>query len=247
MAGGYATQALASNSNVLSWSTRGHGLSPNPARFREPIIQVYEARTRGAKSALAVHTWIAYKDAEADEYTVAEIIGWRLRRTGTALVVSKGVPDKAWYGNEPSLILDLRGAEYSKVIDKLEKAINSYPYKDEYTAWPGPNSNTFVAWLGLEVPELGLDLPSTAIGKDWRPIEDTFGLSPSGTGVQASLFGLLGLTLGYEEGLEINILGLNFELDLFDLALELPGIGRIGLSEVGDIDNSTPEASVSSQ
>ena len=46
--------------------------------------------------------------------------------------------------------------------------------------------------------------------------------------MQASFFGLLGTSVGFEEGLEINILGLSVELDIFDLALELPGIGRIG-------------------
>jgi hypothetical protein len=33
--------------------------------------------------------------------------------------------------------------------------------------WPGPNSNSFTAWVGLEVPELELNLPFSAIGKDW--------------------------------------------------------------------------------
>jgi hypothetical protein len=33
--------------------------------------------------------------------------------------------------------------------------------------WPGPNSNSFVAWIALEVPDLGLDLPAKAIGQGW--------------------------------------------------------------------------------
>ena len=94
---------------------------------------------------------------------------------------------------------------------------------------PGPNSNTFVSWVGLQIPEMGLDLPSTAIGKDWRPLEHSLGTSASGSGIKASLFGLLGTSIGYEEGLEINVLGLSFELDLFDLALELPLFGRYSI------------------
>ena len=78
------------------------------------------------------------------------------------------------------------------------------------------------------VPELGLDLSSTAIGKDYKKLTEFIGKSPSGSGLQVSLFGLLGLTVAIEEGIELNILGLNFELDLFDFAIELPGIGRIG-------------------
>ena len=37
-----------------------------------------------------------------------------------------------------------------------------------------------------------------------------------------------GLTLAREEGLEINILGLNFGLNPFKLRLKLPGIGSVG-------------------
>jgi hypothetical protein len=29
-----------------------------------------------------------------------------------------------------------------------------YPYPNEYRAWPGPNSNTFTAYIAREVPEL---------------------------------------------------------------------------------------------
>jgi hypothetical protein len=37
--------------------------------------------------------------------------------------------------------------------------------------WPGPNSNSFTAWIALEVPQLGLQLPTKAIGKQWMQDE----------------------------------------------------------------------------
>jgi hypothetical protein len=43
----------------------------------------------------------------------------------------------------------------------------TYPWPTEYKAFPGPNSNTFVAWIGRQVPELGLDLPFSAIGSGY--------------------------------------------------------------------------------
>lgn len=216
----------------IGGSANSYGYAPLPVDFAEPVIQVYAARTRGSKKAVAVHSWIATKRRDASHYKISQVIGWRLRRGGTAVFSEPGIPDKDWYGNNPELLLDIRGAEAEVLIDKIEAAITAYPWAGEYTAWPGPNSNTFVAWLGLQVPDLGLDLPSTAIGKDWRPIENGAGLSASGTGVQASLFGLLGASIGYEEGLELNVLGLSFELDIFDLAIELPGVGRIGRRQV---------------
>ena len=110
---------------------------------------------------------------------------------------------------------------------KIALAIADYPYKDTYTLWPGPNSNTFVAHIARQVPELRLELPTTAIGKDYLNNGDLVGPAPSGTGWQVSLFGLLGLTLAQTEGLEANILTANFGIDLSPLALKLPGIGRL--------------------
>ena len=94
----------------------------------------------------------------------------------------------------------------------------------------GPNSNTFTAFVARRVPELKLDLPPTAIGKDYLPNGDLFARAPSGTGYQFSLFGLFGVLVGVEEGLEINLLGLTFGIDPKSFALKLPAVGRVGPS-----------------
>ena len=113
----------------------------------------------------------------------------------------------------------------------MEAAIADYPFKDSYVTWPGPNSNTFTASVARAVPELRLDLPPTAIGKDYLGTNRFVARSPSGTGFQVSLFGALGLLVGIEEGFEINLLGLSIGIDPLDLALRLPGIGRIGAKQ----------------
>jgi hypothetical protein len=51
--------------------------------------------------------------------------------------------------------------------------------------------------------------------------------------MQVSHYGLLGFLVGPEEGFEVNILGLTFGVDPRDLALKLPGIGRVGLPRDG--------------
>ena len=38
----------------------------------------------------------------------------------------------------------------------------------------------------------------------------------------------MGILLAVEEGVEINILGLNFGIDVLGMNLRLPGIGRLG-------------------
>ena len=80
------------------------------------------------------------------------------------------------------------------------------------------------------MPELGLDLPPTAIGKDFRGLDDAIGRAPSGGGVQLSLFGVAGMILAPEEGVELNLLGLSAGIDLARPALRLPAIGRIGVT-----------------
>ena len=138
-------------------------------------------------------------------------------------------PDNFWFGAEPELILDRRGPGVDALIAKVQKAVQDYPWPNDYVIWPGPNSNTFTAWIGRQVPELRLDLPPTAIGKDF--MDTPVGLSPSGTGVQLSLMGLFGGIVGLEEGIEFNLLGLSFGIDFNTPALRLPGIGRLGFPQ----------------
>ena len=156
------------------------------------------------------------------------MIGWRLYRTGTALVRRDGEPDTMWFSNPPELLVDLRGTEVDVVIDKIETAIDDYPYSGEYRTLPGPNSNTFTAFVGRRVPELRLVLPVTAIGKDYLEDGRFFTSAPGGRGFQISLFGLAGMIVGIEEGIEINLLGLVFGVDPLGPSIKLPGIGRIG-------------------
>jgi hypothetical protein len=53
--------------------------------------------------------------------------------------------------------------------------------------------------------------------------------TPSGTGFQLSVFGLLGILAGIEEGLEVNVLGLTVGVDALDWSLKLPLAGRVNL------------------
>jgi hypothetical protein len=127
--------------------------------------------------------------------------------------------------------VDLRGDGVDLLIDRVEAAAREYPYPSTYRTWPGPNSNTFTAFVARAVPELRIDLPPTAVGKDFLPGGAPIGLAPSGTGAQVSLLGLAGVLVGWEEGVEVNLLGLTFGLDWNRPALKLPGLGRVGIAD----------------
>lgn len=205
------------------------GQAPDPASTSEAVLQVYAARTVGWRGILAVHTWVALKPSGAPSYTRYEVMGWGVDRGSPALRVNRSGPDNYWFGSRPDLLVNLRGEGADKLIGKVEAAVEAYPYRSSYRTWPGPNSNTFAAYIGRAVPELRLRLPPTAIGKDYLPGGALAARSPSGTGVQLSLFGLAGLQAGWLDGLEVNVLGLTLGLDLKDPALKLLVIGRLGM------------------
>lgn len=201
------------------------GLAYDPAEVKEAVVQVYGARAVGAKGLFGVHTWVAVKPTDAPGWTVYEVIGWRLRWSDSAVVVRNRDPDGRWFGAEPELYAEKRGAGVDELIKRIDKAASEYPYAKEYSVWPGPNSNTFTSWIARAVPELELDLPATAIGKDYLG-GSVFGAAPSGSGFQVSLGGVLGLAASTVDGLEINVLSLNFGLS--PTGLKLPLVGRIG-------------------
>ncbi|HME97070.1 MAG TPA: DUF3750 domain-containing protein [Methylomirabilota bacterium] len=215
------------------WEMRrdSSGQAPDPAGTPDAVVQVYAARTVGWKGVMAVHTWIAVKPSGAGAYTRYEVMGWGVGSGTPALRVNRTGPDNYWFGSRPDLLSDRRGAGVDALITRIEAAIQAYPYPSSYRTWPGPNSNTFTAYVGRAVPELRLDLPATAIGKDFIPGGVPMAWTPSGTGVQVSLLGLLGVLAGGEEGLELNVLGLTFGLDVKRPALKLPVVGRLGWSQ----------------
>ena len=163
------------------------GQAPDAAVTTDAVLQVYAARAVGWRGLLGVHTWIAVKRADAQAYTRYEVIGWGVERGIAAIRVNRTGPDNYWFGVRPDLLLDRRGEGVNELIDRVEAAIAAYPYQDEYRLWPGPNSNTFTAFVGRSVPELRLKLPSTAIGKDYLPGGALVALTPAGRGVQLSL------------------------------------------------------------
>jgi len=207
---------------------RSSGLAPDPKAHPEAVVQVYAARVFGWRGAFAVHTWLAAKPKDGARYTRYEVIGWHAGADGSVVwMTDSRAADAEWYGSAPSVLADARGPEAERIIDRLSAAVASYPFARSYSMWPGPNSNTFIAHLAREIPELRLTLPSTAIGKDYLPLGQIVTRTPSGTGYQVSLLGVLGAAVGADEGLELNVLGFVFGIDPRHAAVKLPGIGRL--------------------
>jgi hypothetical protein len=209
------------------WSSAG--ILPDAASDPDARIVVFAGRTGGWRAIFAVHTWIVVKPAGADAYTRYEVMGF-----GRPLRINGRPPDGYWLGDWPAIVADIRGPLAAAAIPRIEAAIRAYPYAEygDYRMWPGPNSNTFVATVLRATPELEIALPPEAIGKDYRIDGAVLGRTGSRTGVEASLYGVLGLKVGRVEGVELNVLSLVAGVDAQHPALKVPAFGRIGLDRV---------------
>jgi Protein of unknown function (DUF3750) len=221
----YAGKERPASFRDADWSSVG--MLPEAAVDREARFLVFTGRTGRWKGIFAVHSWVVFKPENATAWSRYDVVGWGqpVRNNGWA-------PDGRWFGDVPRVLVDVHGSEAAALIPRVKAAIADYSYNNfgDYRIWPGPNSNTFTATVLRAVPQLEATLPSNAVGKDFRPYPYV-GLTDSGTGIEASLWGLLGVKVGWVEGIEVNFLGLVAGLDLRHPAVKLPGFGRVGIDD----------------
>jgi hypothetical protein len=209
------------------WSSSG--LLPAAEDVREAKVLIIAARTGRWKSIFAEHMAIVLKPEGAAQWTRYDVVGWGnpVRRNGWAA-------DAFWYGNRPYVVAEVSGAQAAALIPRIEASIAAYPYaaRGAYTVWPGPNSNSFVAWVVRNTEGFSAELPPVAVGKDWLGQGLALARAASGTGIVVSAGGLIGLTLALEEGVEINLLGTTIGIDPGDLAVKLPSLGKLSFLDL---------------
>jgi hypothetical protein len=121
----------------------------------------------------------------------------------------------------------IEGREAERAIRCIDAETRHY--RDEYRFWPGPNCNTYVERM-LRVCGVELDLPATAVGRDYRGVLGA-SVTSGGTGVQVDS-PLLGFKVGLKEGVEIHWMTLPIGVDLWPPALIVPlGPGRLGFDD----------------
>jgi hypothetical protein len=201
------------------WSSAG--VLPRAEADAEAAVYVMAARTGGLKGALAVHSWLVTKAAGSSDYVRYDKVSW-----GSHIRRNIRPADGRWYSNEPWIVHAVHGAEAERAIPRIEAAVAAYPYSGVggYRVWPGPNSNSFVAHVLREVPELGARLPGNATGRDYAPGIFAAGLTPSGD-VYATLGGYAGFSAGPASGLELQFLGVVAGLDFAQPGIKIPGFG----------------------
>lgn len=220
------------DSRPSSWSNAdwtSAGILPQASSDSDAVIYVMAARTGGLKGALALHSWLVTKKADAPGYSRHDKVGW-----GTPVRRNSYPADGRWYSNAPEILREVRGEAATRLIPRIEKAIQSYPYRErgDYKIWPGPNSNSFIAHVLNEVPELGIALPPNAVGRDYISGGRYVNIDPDWMNFQASYKGYAGFSLGRRNGFELNFMGLVAGFDIIRPAIKLPGFGRIGFAEI---------------
>ncbi len=212
-----------------SWSSAdwsASGVLPPASDHPDAAVYLMAARTGGMKGAISVHSWIVFKRACECPYQRYDKVGW-----GSPVRQDAYAPDARWYSNTPEIVHTVEGDAASAIIPRIEAAIASYPYsrRGDYHIWPGPNSNSFVAHVLRQVPELGAVAPPNATGRDFAPGLASIDLARDGRDIHATLGGLIGFAAGARSGLELHFLGLVAGFDFARPALKIPAYGRLPL------------------
>lgn len=205
------------------WSSAS--VLPNPPVRKEAAIYVMAARTGGLKGAFATHSWLVLKQPGAERYDRYDVVGW-----GRPVRKNSYPADGRWYSNIPSIQHAISGAEAASLIPRIEAEIANYRWSrsGDYSIWPGPNSNTFVAHILRTVPGLRATTPSTAVGRDYPSTGQWLGRTANGS-LYASLAGYAGLMIGEDTGLEINFLGLVAGINPMRGEIKVPAFGSYRL------------------
>ncbi len=221
--------------------------SKNPTT---PLVQLRCQRSLIVKS-LAIHPWFLIYDPRTDRWDKWDVyairgsinerevhtlkaptkdgqsleeLNWATQRIG---YIDK-LENKLFNPDEGIVLTEWSGPEARKIIDVLNQP-ESYPYKELYRYWPGPNSNTYVAWT-LKQARVPYDMHPLAVGKDYLgPWNFGLGTSTTQSGLQIET-PIVGLKAGIADGIELHILTLTFGIDLFPPAIKTP-LGRYGVQE----------------
>ncbi len=201
-------------------------LPPREAAY----VAVISGEMPGAFRDVARHSWIV-SNVPATLPSRSSTLA-RYEWLGDAEVTTYADPSAAFTSgvnpHEVAISGVVRGSreEIAEVVSCLARVTKAY--KDfNCGCWPGPSSNTFTDLL-IRSCGLGIELPATALGKDYRgPIG--FSGTEGGTGVQIETW-LGGAKIGLKEGIGADFIGLPLGVHFWPPGFDVPvNPGRIGV------------------
>jgi len=147
---------------------------PDPSRFTalsaRPAGAVVQLRCAKIPcvSAIAAHCWFAEFDPSDRRWHRWEVWQEAGRGPGDRGHLRKDLmgPARGVGAGGSWALAEWTGAEAARLAAVLHDP-QRYPWCETYHYWPGPNSNTYVAWV-LREARVPADLPPAAIGKGYR-------------------------------------------------------------------------------
>ena len=129
-------------------------------------VQLRHAPLPGILGLFASHYWFVVMDGgKAQRWEV-----WQAKNAGGRSIghvhCDLKPPDAGVGGGPMRVDAEWSGQEAEKIRAVLEAA-QSYPHCFRYHYWPGPNSNTFAAWV-LRRAGIGHALARRAIGRGYH-------------------------------------------------------------------------------
>ncbi|MDI1446400.1 DUF3750 domain-containing protein [Polyangium sp. 6x1] len=191
----------------------------------KPYVAVLSGEMPEPITMVARHAWIVANVADQGPLLRYELLSRAFKETTSQPLQYFGEGDVALHG-----VVERDRDAIRQIVKCLDEQTPRYNEEHpDYFPIPGPNSNTYVDQM-LRRCRIPVDLPSTAIGKDYRgPI----GISQTsgGTGLQVETW-IAGVKLGLTEGVELHILGLTIGVDWWPPAIILPvNPGRLGFDD----------------
>ncbi len=132
-------------------------------------VQLKYATLPAPLGVLAVHYWFNILHGGEEDAACRRWEVWQRKAAGGEsfgyLHCNLKGPDDDVGGGPARLAQEWRGEQAARLQAVLEGCAKAYPYCHRYLPWPGPNSNTFAAWV---LRQAGLDsslLSWKALGK----------------------------------------------------------------------------------
>ena len=182
------------------------------------VVQLRHATLRMPLRPFAVHCWFTVGMAGAWQR-------WEVWQKPNSCPTSWGYvhlnlmsPDSGVGGGPCRVCSEWRG-DSARHIAAVLATPTEYPYWHRYHYWPGPNSNTYAAWV-LHKAGIVPDLDPRAFGKDFR---GDWGCSAGwGNGHMHCETPLIGMRINHTAGFEIHLLGATLGIGFGPFRIKTP-------------------------
>lgn len=132
-------------------------------------VRLYSATIPGIIGLIAAHYWFVTDDKSGfhrfEVWQTPVERNWPMCRGHVQRDLM--LPMTNVGGGKTKLVTTWKSNEALRIQTALHNATSTYPYYHKYSPWPGPNSNTYIAWI-LKQANIKHGLGWNALGKHFH-------------------------------------------------------------------------------